>query len=178
MLPVRGFGEPQSNSVVGTDIAYADCGRERSLSTSTSTRLWATLTVLVALGGCATTSHVITGTPRAAIDPGQVTLYSSPPPQYEEIAVIDATSRSSFAFGEQNKMDAVIARLKKAAASLGANGVLLQGTGSDGGGGGVGFGVGTGIGGGGLSVGTSIFSGSANKTGRGLAILVPLASSQ
>lgn len=133
---------------------------------------------LVVLGGCATTSHVITGTPRAAIDPGQVTLYSSPPPQYEEIAIIDATSRSSFAFGEQNKMDAVISRLKKAAASLGANGVLLQGTGSDGGGGGVGFGVGTGIGGGGLSVGTSIFSGSANKTGRGLAIHVPPAASQ
>lgn len=139
--------------------------------------LWAALTTLLVLGGCATTSQVITGTPRAAIDPGQVTLYSKPPPQYEEIAVIDATSRSSFAFGEQNKMDAVIARLKEAAAALGANGVLLQGTGSDSGGTGVGFGIGTGIGGG-LSVGTSILSGSANKTGRGLAIHVPLPSSQ
>lgn len=126
-----------------------------------------------ALAGCTTTSHVITGKPRAPIDPSQVTLYSSAPPKYEEIAVIEASSRSSFAFGDQQKMDAVIERLKKEAASLGANGVLLQRTGSDGGGGGVGAGIGTGIGGGGISIGTSIFTTSANKTGRGLAIYVP-----
>lgn len=126
-----------------------------------------------ALAGCTTTSHVITGKPRAPIDPSQVTLYSSAPPKYEEIAVIEASSRSSFAFGDQQKMDAVIERLKKKAASLGANGVLLQRTGSDGGGGGVGAGIGTGIGGGGISIGTSIFTTSANKTGRGVAIYVP-----
>jgi len=126
-----------------------------------------------ALAGCATTSHVITGKPRAPIDPSQVTLYSSAPSKYEEIAVIEASSRSSFSFGDQKKMDAVIERLKKEAASLGANGVLLQRTGSDGGGGGVGAGIGTGIGGGGISIGTSIFTTSANKTGRGLAIYVP-----
>ena len=126
-----------------------------------------------ALAGCATTSHVITGKPRAPIDPSQVTLYSSAPPKYEEIAVIEASSRSSFSFGDQQKMDAVIERLKKEAASLGANGVLLQRTGSDGGGGGVGAGIGTGIGGGGISIGTSIFTTGANKTGRGLAIHVP-----
>lgn len=126
-----------------------------------------------ALAGCATTSHVITGKPREPIDASQVTLYSSAPPKYEEIAVIEASSRSSFAFGDQKKMDAVIERLKKEAASLGANGVLLQHTGSDGGGGGVGAGIGTGIGGGGVSIGTSIFTTSANKTGRALAIYVP-----
>ena len=127
------------------------------------------------LAACATTSHVITGKTRAPIDPSQVTLYTSAPPQYEEIAVIDTSSRSSFAFGEQKKMDAVIERLKKEAASLGANGVLLQHTGSDGGGGSVGVGVGKSVGGGGggVSVGTSIFTGGSNKTGRGLAIHVP-----
>lgn len=129
-----------------------------------------------ALAGCATTSHVITGKPREPIDASQVTLYSSAPPKYEEIAVIEASSRSSFAFGDQKKMDAVIERLKKEAASLGANGVLLQHTGSDGGGGGVGAGIGTGIGGGGVSIGTSIFTTSANKTGRALAIYVPAES--
>lgn len=87
--------------------------------------------------------------------------------------MIDASSRMSFAFGDQGKMDAVIARLKKEAASLGANGVLLQSTGSDRGGGvGTGVGIGTGIGGG-LSIGTSIFTSSPNRTGRGLAIHVP-----
>ena len=70
-------------------------------------------------------------------------------------------------------MDAVIERLKKEAASLGANGVLLQSTGSDGGGGSVGAGVGTTVGGGGVSIGTSIFTGGGNMIGRGLAIHVP-----
>lgn len=138
-------------------------------SSSRSIALWL---AVFALAGCATTSHVITGKPRAPIDPLQVTLYSAAPPKYEEIAVIEASSRSSFSFGDQRKMDAVIERLKKEAASLGANGVLLQRTGSYGGGGGIGAGIGTGIGGGGVSIGTSIFTTGANKTGRGLAIYV------
>ena len=81
------------------------------------------------LGACATTSHVITGKTHPPIEPSQVTVYSAAPPAYEEIAMIDATSRSSGSFGDQKKMDAVIDRLKKEAASLGANGVLLQSTG-------------------------------------------------
>jgi len=140
---------------------------------SKNARSFAVWLAIFALAGCATTSRVITGKPRAPIDPSQVTLYSSAPPNYEEIAIIDASSRSSFAFGDQKKMNAVIERLKKEAASLGANGVLLQSTGSDGGGGSVGAGVGTSVGGGGVSIGTGIFTTSANKTGRGLAIYVP-----
>jgi len=133
--------------------------------------------LLVALvSACAGTSHVITGKPRAPIDPSQVTIYSVAPPQYEEIAVIDASSQMSFAFGDQNKMNAVMDRLKKEAASLGANGVLLQGTGSQGAGGvstGVGVGGVSGGGGGGVGVGTGISLSSPAKTGRGLAIHVP-----
>lgn len=132
--------------------------------------------VAVLLAACANTSHVITGKPRAALDPSQVALYSVAPPKYEEIAVIDASSQMSFAFGDQNKMDAVIARLKKEAAFLGANGVLLQGTGSSGAGGvstGVGVGTGIGGGGGGVGIGTGISLSSPSKTGRGLAIYVP-----
>lgn len=142
-------------------------------------RLPAYVFSVLLLVACATTSHVITGKTRTPIDPSQVTVYSTAPPNYEEIAVIDATSRSSLSFGDQKKMDAVIDRLKKEAASLGANGVLLQTTGSDGGGGvGTGVGVGTGIGGGGISIGTGIFTASNNKTGRGLAIYVPAQSQQ
>ena len=136
------------------------------------TRLSAFLGCVFLVAACASTSHVITGVARPPIEPAQVKVYTSAPPDYEEIAVIDATSRSSFAFGDQKKMDAVIGRLKKEAASLGANGVLLQSTGSEYGGG-VGGGVGTGIGTGGISIGTGIFSSSDNKTGRGLAIYVP-----
>jgi hypothetical protein len=126
------------------------------------------------LVGCAATSHVITGKTRAPIEPSQVKIYSTAPSNYEEIAVIDATSRSSGSFGDQKKMDAVIERLKKEAASLGANGVLLQSTSSEPGGGvGTGVSVGKSVGGGGISIGTGIFSESDNKTGRGLAIYVP-----
>jgi hypothetical protein len=139
-----------------------------------SIRLSACLFFILVLGGCATTSHVITGTARTPIEPSQVKVYSIAPPNYEEIAVIDATSRSSFSFGDQKKMDAVIERLKKEAASLGANGVLLQSTGSEYGGGvGTGVSTGVGVGGGGISIGTGIFTASDNKTARGLAIYVP-----
>jgi hypothetical protein len=124
-----------------------------------------------ALAGCAGTSQVITGQPRTPVNPAEVELYTSEPPQYEEIAVIEAHSRGSFAVGEQNKLDAVIGRLKKAAAALGANGVLLQSTGSGGGAGGIGTGVGASSGGG-VIISTGIFTTSSYKTGRGLAIFV------
>lgn len=135
------------------------------------------LTAASLLAACANTSHVITGQPRPAIDPSQVTIYSTAPAKYEEIAVIDASSQMSFAFGDQNKMDAVLGRLKKEAAALGANGVLLQGTGSSGGGG-TGVGVGVGSYGNSVGVGTGISLSSPAKTGRGLAIYVPEGSAQ
>ncbi len=125
------------------------------------------------LAACATTSHVITGKTQTPIDPSLVKIYSTAPPDYEKIAVIDATSRWSFAFGDQRKMDAVMERLRREAASLSANGVLLQGTGSESGGG-ISTGIGTSVGvGGGASIGTGIFTASDNKTARGLAIYVP-----
>ena len=69
-------------------------------------------------------------------------------------------------------------RLRREAASLGANGVLLQSTGSESGGG-ISTGIGTGVGvGGGVSIGTGIFTASDNKTARGLAIYVPAQPSQ
>lgn len=107
--------------------------------------------ILLAAGlsvGCAS-SHVLTGTPRAPIDPAQVRIYHGPPPgQYEEIAVLN-TSSGALTYGEQNKVDSVLDKLRREAAKLGANGVLFQGTAdSAGGGGGVSVGGGVGRGGG------------------------------
>ncbi len=100
------------------------------------------------LAGCAS-SHVLTGTPRAPIDPGQVRIYHGPPPgQYEEIAILN-TSSGALTYGEQNKINSVLDKLRREAASLGANGVLFQGTAdADRGGGGVSVGGGIGRGGG------------------------------
>lgn len=131
-----------------------------------------TVGFVLALVGCAATSHVITGQPRDPIDPAQVTLYTTAPPNYEEIGIIEASSRSSLAFGDQAKMDVVVERLKEEAASLGANGVLLQNTSTHGGGGGVGTGVSVSSGGG-TFVSTGIYTSSSEKTGQGLAIYVP-----
>ncbi len=93
------------------------------------------LTVLtLALGACAT-SHVMMGQARPPISPSLVQVYFHPPAaKYEEIAMLDTSSRGGFGFTAQGKTDIVINRLKEEAAKLGANGVLLQGMGDQAGG--------------------------------------------
>ncbi|NUS37963.1 MAG: hypothetical protein HOQ02_02935 [Lysobacter sp.] len=107
------------------------------------------------LAGCASTSKVMLGHARAPIAPEQVRVYNQPPPRYHEIALLE-TQSGSFTYGEQNKMNAVLDHLRKAAAELGANGVLLQEQGNDYRGGGVGVGVGGGRFGGHTSVGGGV----------------------
>lgn len=117
------------------------------------------LILALALAGCAT-SHVLTGTPRPPIDPAQVRIYHSPPPGgYEEIAILE-TSSGAFTYGEQNKIDSVLRKLRQEAASLGANGVLFQGSGHGYGGSSVSVGAGggrvSGRGFGGVGVGVNV----------------------
>lgn len=108
------------------------------------------------LAGCATTSHVMLAPPRPAIAPAQVRVYFTPPPgRYVEIALLE-TASGPFTYGEQNKMDAVMARLRAEAASLGANGVLVQGMASGYRGGGVNVGVGGGSFGGRTRIGGGV----------------------
>lgn len=128
----------------------------------------------IVCAGCAASSHVVTGAVRAPISPEDVRIYTEPPPQYEEIAALEASSRGGFRFSDQGKMDKVVERLKLEAAKLGANGVLLQSTqnrvsGSVGtGGGSTSYGGHSAVGvGGGLDIAI------VTKEGRGLAIYVP-----
>ena len=101
-------------------------------------------------------------------------IYLHPPARYEEVAIIDASSRGSPAFTDQQKMDKAIARLKDEAAKLGANGILLEGAG-DQQSGAVGTGVGTATASGHSAVGTGvgISAGIFIKSANGLAIYVP-----
>jgi hypothetical protein len=131
------------------------------------------LTALI-LSACAT-SHVMLGKARPAISPEDVQIYTQPPTaHYEEIARLDTSSQGSFSFTAQGKTDAVIKRLKVEAAKLGANGVLLEGIGSQTSGS-----VGTGGGGGSFSGGSAVGGslginlGLSQKVGGGLAIYVP-----
>ena len=93
-------------------------------------KLRAAMVLCMALvaSGCASTSKVMLGPARPAISPEQVQVYYTPPPgRYDEIALLEASS-GGFTYGEQNKIDSVMRKLRQEAASLGANGVLLQGT--------------------------------------------------
>jgi hypothetical protein len=103
-----------------------------------------------------------------------VKVYLYPPEKYEEVAVVDASSRQSFSPGDQAKTDKVIARLKEEAAKLGANGLLLQGV-EDQYAGSVGSGFGSATASGHTAFGTGfgVSAGVFNKTGRGIAIYVP-----
>ena len=124
------------------------------------------------LTACAS-SAVLIGKARPAISPEQVKLYLRPPKKFEEIAILESSSRNSWAITSQGKMDTVIQRLKEEAAKLGANGILLQGTGSEYGGSvntGVGTATATGNTAYGTGFGTSV--GIFHKAGSGIAIYV------
>ena len=100
----------------------------------------------VLLAGCATTSKVLISQPRPAIAPEQVRGDFSPPTgRYGEIALLESSS-GAFTYGEQNKLDSVLGKLRVEAAGLGANGVLVQDMASGHGGSNVGVGVGGGSG--------------------------------
>jgi ribulose kinase len=127
------------------------------------------LAAVVVLAGCAASSHVLVGTARTPISPDQVKIYLQPPPRYEEIATIDASSSGTPVFTDQRKMDRAIGRLKQEAAKLGANGILLEGT-SDQQTGGIGLGTGSASGNSAFGIGTSF--GIVIKTATGIAIYV------
>jgi uncharacterized protein YbjQ (UPF0145 family) len=83
------------------------------------------------LAGCATGSHIITGEVRPAIDPNLVKLYLEPPSEYEEIGIVRGSSDDiTELFSTQTALDGALQELKKQAAQIGANGVLLMNTSS------------------------------------------------
>lgn len=132
------------------------------------------------LVGCLTlaacvTSHVIVGKVRPPISPDQVQLYLHPPgTPYEEVALLESSSKNSFSFTAQGKTNAVIMRMKEDAAKLGANGILLDGVGDKAAGSvGTGFGTATGAGHSVVGVGFGTSGTVFVKSGKGLAIYVP-----
>lgn len=97
----------------------------------------------IAASGCATTSRTMLGPARPAVAPEQVRIYYTPPPgRYEEIAML-STGSGAFTYGDQNKTNEVMGKLRASAAQVGANGVLFQGEAQGYGGSNVGIGVGS-----------------------------------
>jgi hypothetical protein len=143
------------------------------LKTKFSKTVAAVTLTCIAVAGCQT-SHVLVGKPRPPISPDQVVVYLHPPgDKYEEIALLDTSSKGSFSITAQGKTNAVIDRLKKEAASLGANGILLSGVGDQASGSvGTGFGSATSNGRSAFGVGFGSSGTLYQKKGDGLAIYI------
>lgn len=122
------------------------------------------LGIAAGLSACSSSSSILVGTARPAIAPTAVKLYLSPPAVYERVALLESSSKASMAITDQGKTDKMIERLKEEAAKVGANGVLLTGSGKQQDAGGV-F-IPNGMGGG------IIAPGAEHKAGTGLAIYV------
>jgi len=142
------------------------------LGLNSLSRMVLSMGVTVALVACVS-SHVMVGKARAPVSPDQVQIYMHPPVKYDEIAILNTSSRASFAVTAQGKSDKVMERLKIEAAKLGANGVLLQGI-NDRAVGSIGTGFGSASASGNSAVGVGFGSSVAlyQKAGSGLAIYV------
>ena len=76
---------------------------------------------------CAPSWHVLTGTARPPISPGEVKVYADAPPAFEEVAILKASRQSIFGSDGEHSTDKVVERLKAEAAKVGANGILIEG---------------------------------------------------
>ena len=92
-------------------------------------RAFVIFALAVVISACAS-SHVIVGTTRPAIKPEQVRVYLDAPARYETVALLEASDLGANGFSAQSRMNKVMKRLKAEAASLGANGIVLQGVGT------------------------------------------------
>ncbi|HET8818364.1 MAG TPA: hypothetical protein VFM73_02350 [Xanthomonadaceae bacterium] len=81
--------------------------------------------MLLAVAGCASTSKVMLGPARPPIPAEAVRVYVDPPARFQEIARLEADS--AIGFGTPGQTDSAIATLRREAAALGANGLLLLG---------------------------------------------------
>ena len=90
----------------------------------------AVLALAVMLTACAS-SHVLVGNAREPLeDWEQVKVYLEPPARYETVALLEASDMGAVALSAQSKTNKVVSRLRAEAAELGANGILLQGFGT------------------------------------------------
>ena len=78
------------------------------------------------ISACSSSSHVMIGKEKAPIAPEMVVIYSQAPLSFEKIAMIKASSHNAWRFTAKGKQAAALERLKEEAASLGANGILIQ----------------------------------------------------
>jgi len=81
---------------------------------------------LTTVSGCATSSQMLTGSPRAPLLPSDVRVYTQAPQSFEEIAVLGASRKSVSSAGGERAIEKMIETMRSQAAQLGANGLLLE----------------------------------------------------
>jgi hypothetical protein len=84
------------------------------------------ISLMALVAACATSSQMLTGSPRAPIAPSDVRVYTQAPQSFEEIAVLSASRKSVSAAGGERAIEKMIETMKVQAAQLGANGLLLE----------------------------------------------------
>ena len=95
-------------------------------------RLWGisgSLLAVFLLHACASGSYIVTGEVREPTDMELVKLYVESPDEYEVIGIVKASSDAGWT--EQGSQDYAVKELKKQAAKLGANGIILTTTGEN-----------------------------------------------
>lgn len=78
--------------------------------------------------GCASSSMIVTGVVRKPTDANAVRLVTALPENCEVIAIVNASSDAGFT--DQGSCDYAVRELKRRAASVGANAVLIESVGS------------------------------------------------
>lgn len=124
---------------------------------------------LLLLSACSTSSREIVGTKRSPINASEVQIYLQKPVKYEQIAFIKASSKNALVFSDDAMHQVAVNRLKKEAAALGANGILVitsedEVTGS--------LGTGSGVQGRNVGIGIGLNFPVTNKLLRAVAIFV------
>ena len=81
--------------------------------------------IIVANGCAATGTALVTGIQRPATDPNSVVLYTEIPNcEYEVIGIV--TASSDIGWTEQDDINYAVEELKRQAAKIGANGIILE----------------------------------------------------
>ena len=81
--------------------------------------------LIIVANSCATGTALVTGIQRPATDPKSVVLYTETPNfEYEVIGIVTASSDAGWT--EQEELNYAVEELKRQAAKIGANGVILE----------------------------------------------------
>ena len=80
--------------------------------------------ISVFLFGCASGTVLVTGVEREPIDEAQVKIYLEAPETYEVVGMIEASSESGTT--KKKKQNRAEKKLKKLAAEIGANGIIIR----------------------------------------------------